>query len=188
VVFTFDDMERFASETYGSLGEAVATTWKWINDIGFAGKLKPIPIVLTPTLPFGGGYGEMSRFASASEDADGWKQGRSITLVVAAKRRAGNNDLLHSMVHQFIFEILGEDPRHDSAAWRAEIMRLHRDITDREIWAGPPITARQGRYRVVRVNKPGPDGATSLTQRQIAAWPAGFAAIDLGPLGGIDPT
>lgn len=180
-------MMLHASEAFGSLGTAVVETWRWINEIGFENRLRPIPIVLTPTLPFGGGYGEMSRFASASEDADGWKQGRSITLVVATKRRAGNGHLLHSMVHQHIAEVLKEDPRHDSAAWRAEIMRLHRDITDQEIWAGPPITARQGRYRVVRVNRPGPDGAASLTQKQIARWPAGMAGIELGPLGGISP-
>jgi hypothetical protein len=177
-------MMLHASEAFGSLGVAVVETWQQINATGFENRLQPIPIVLVQTLPFGQG---LSRCDYASEDTDGWRSGRCITLVVAAGRRADNSHLLHSMIHQHIYETLGEDPRHSSAAWRAEIMRLHSDITGETIWAGPSITARQGRYRVVRLNLPGPEGQPSLSQKQIAEWPAGFQGIDLGPLGGVSP-
>ena len=183
MAFTADDMMLHASEAYGSLGAAVVESWRWLNETGFEGRLPPIPITLVQTLPFGQG---LSRCDYASEDSDGWRSGRCITLVAGTKRCAANGDLLHSMTHQYISEILGEDPRHSSTAWRSEVMRLHRDITDQEIWCGPSITARQGKYRVVRINKPGEDGTASLTQKQIAEWPAG-TGIDLGPLGGISP-
>jgi hypothetical protein len=91
-------------------------------------------------------------------------------------------ELLHEMVHQLLFE-RGEDPAHMGAPWRREIMRLQKQITGREIWAGQSKTVRLD-GKVVRMNMPCPvTGASSLTQGEIAMWPHQRYGIQLGHLG-----
>jgi hypothetical protein len=108
-----------------------------------------------------------------ADGADG--DGRTITLNVPAhhrkpagrQRRAGPE-----MIHQFLFE-RGEDPKHASAGWRREIMRLNKLIAGSEIWCGRSKTTRvdigAGVKQVVRMNVAEPGtGRPSLTPGEIA--------------------
>lgn len=175
MTFTEADMKKFATEAWGDLGASVVAAWRVLNDRYFEGKLRPIPIVVTNTQPFG------RRLAFCSHGTTG----RTITLNYprqALALVADNGTLLHEMVHQHLSEI-GEDPKHVSAAWRREIMRLHQQITGTRIWAGRSMLMRDpASKRVIRVNEPGEGGSASLTQGAIATWPHD-QNIDLGKLG-----
>lgn len=175
-MFTTDDMLRLADEAFGTVATAAVATWQDFNTRYFEGRLQPIPIVLTAALPLG----RETAHCDYAFEQNGWRQGRAITLLIGRNRQAGKGDLLHSMIHQHAFEVLEQDPRHSGETWRTEIMRLHRIITGQRIWCGPSITVRTTKYRAARINKPDAAGQPSLSQGEIAAWPAGF--IDLGPL------
>jgi hypothetical protein len=186
--FNIKDMEKFAEHGWGEFGLAVARKWLEFNRLYFAGKLQPIPIILTPTMPFG------KRIADCWSDKD--QHGRGLIRLSFPRTPgahggyrllADNNTLLHEMVHQCLFE-RGECPKHKSEGWRREIMRLNKAITGREIWAGKPTTKRMpgpdGKLtKIVRTNKAHEDGRPSLTQKQIARWPHDGCGIDLGHLG-----
>jgi hypothetical protein len=135
-----------------------------------------VPLVITHTQPFG------NRLAFCSYSPN--TAGRTITLNVPKAHRnllADNNSLLHEMVHQFLFE-RGEYPSHDGEPWRREIMRLTKQITGREIWAGRSMTVRQDKG-VIRINAPHPETKEpSLPQDSIARWPRTIG-ISLGCLG-----
>jgi hypothetical protein len=51
--FSFDDMQRFAMEAWGELGTNTVLRWSEFNDRFFGGVLRPIPLVISNTLPFG---------------------------------------------------------------------------------------------------------------------------------------
>src|SRR5215510_2256536 len=51
--FTVDDMRRFAGEAWGELGSTVVDSWCGLNAAYFDGALRPIPIVITNTQPYG---------------------------------------------------------------------------------------------------------------------------------------
>jgi hypothetical protein len=128
--FTLRDMERFAMEAWGELGTNTVKKWVEFNEKYFAGKLRPVPLVITNTLPFG------KRLAFCSYNPG--TLGRTITLNVPSDHislLADNNTLLHEMVHQCLFEA-GEDAAHASDGWRREIMRLNKLMTGKTIWAG----------------------------------------------------
>jgi hypothetical protein len=97
---------------------------------------------------------------------------------------ADNNTLLHEMIHQFLFE-RGEKAAHADEPWRREIMRLTKQITGKDIWAGASKSVRQGKH-VTKINAPHSEtGALSLPQKVIARWPHdGNLGIDFGHLGG----
>lgn len=188
--FTLDDMRNAAGEAWGPFGRAIVDKWAEFNATYFAGVLRPIPIILTHTQPFG------RRVAFCSYTTEG-KYGRTITLNLPRQPgdhgakyalQATNGTLLHEMAHQALFE-RGRDPAHSSEAWRLEIMRLHKAITGQEIWAGRSITKRDPQSkRVVRINEPRPDGTPSLTQGEIASWPHSGSGIELGKLGLVERT
>jgi hypothetical protein len=147
--FTVEDMRRFAGEAWGPLGIKVVERWCEFNITYFDGVLRPVPLVITNTQPFG------KRLAFCSYNPD--STGRTITLNVPKAHKsllADNDTLLHEMVHQFLFE-RGEDAAHDGQPWRREIMRLTKQITGREIWAGRSMTVRRDK-RVIRINVPHP--------------------------------
>jgi hypothetical protein len=183
VTFTLEHMDRFAYEAWGELGREVVYKWREFNETYFGNALKPVPLVITNTQPFG------KRLAFCSYDPNA--SGRTITLNVPKQQHAGrryqlladNNTLLHEMVHQFLFE-RGEDAAHLSSGWRREIMRLTKQITGKDIWCGASRTVRQN-GGVVRINLPNKDtGAASLPQKVIARWPHDELGIDFGCLGG----
>jgi hypothetical protein len=175
--FTIEDMRRFAGEAWGQLGIKVVERWCEFNSTYFDGALRPVPLVITNTLPFGKRIG----FCSYNSDSTG----RTITLNVPKAHKsllADNGTLLHEMVHQFLFE-RGEYPSHDGEPWRREIMRLTKQITDREIWAGRSITVRRDK-RVIRINAPHPQTKEpSLPQAAIARWPHDGVGIEPRALG-----
>jgi hypothetical protein len=170
-------MRRFAGEAWGPIGINIVERWCEYNATYFAGALRPVPLVLTQAQPFG------KRLAFCSYNPN--TTGRTITLNMPKRHKsllADNNTLVHEMVHQLLFE-RGEDAAHDGEPWRREIMRLTRQITGREIWAGRSMTVRQDK-RVVRINAPHPEtNESSLPQAVIARWPHDGLGIDLGHLG-----
>ena len=108
--------------------------------------------------------------------------GRTITVNIPKDHRtllADNNTLLHEMVHQFLFE-RGEDAAHLSSGWRREIMRLTKQITGKDIWAGQSKTVRRD-GKIVRINASHHEtGEQSLPQKIIARWPHDGLGIDFG--------
>ena len=174
--FTVADMHRFAAEAWGPIGAAIVDKWVEFNAAYFGGMLRPVPLVITNTQPFGKRLAFCSYGASTST-------GRTITLNIPKDHRrllADNNTLLHEMLHQLLFE-RGEYAGHDGEPWRREIMRLTRLITGREIWAGRSVTVRRD-GKVVRINKNNDDGTPSLPQGAIARWPHDGLGIDFGQI------
>jgi hypothetical protein len=156
----------------------VADAWQEFNRLYFGGRLKPLPIFLTPSTPYG--------------HCIGWTCGGGpVTHIALADPRKGNvlvadrGVLLHEMIHQFLHES-GEYARHDGGPWCREVMRLHRLLTGKDVWAGKYTVTKKrlpdgGRVSVRgNVARPG-DGEASLTQKVISRWPYS-AGIDLGPL------
>lgn len=172
--FTIEDMRRFAYEAWGESSIPVVDRWVEYNAKYFDGELRPVPIIITNTLPFG------KRIAQCTHG-----NGRNITLNVPRwfdRLLADNNTLLHEMVHQFLFE-RGEPAGHDSAGWRREIMRLTKMIKGVDIWAGKSTVTRVA-GRPTRMNKAHPEtGEASLSQKIIARWPHDGLGINLGRLG-----
>jgi hypothetical protein len=178
--FTIEDMRRFAGEAWGPLGVSIVNKWCEFNAAYFDNALRPVPLVITQTQPFG------KRFAFCSyTDTGPHIGGRTITLNVPSAFKylcADNGTLLHEMVHQFLFE-RGEDAAHLSSGWRREIMRLNKQITGTAIWAGPSVVRRIDR-KPTRINAPNPkSGQQSLPQAVIARWPHDKVGIALGRLG-----
>jgi hypothetical protein len=179
-------MRRFATEAWGPLGTATVERWVEFNERFFGGSLRPVPLVVTHTQPFG------RRVAFCSYNPG--THGRTITVNVPKDHQdllADNGVLLHEMIHQFLFEA-GEDASHASEGWRREVMRLSQLIAGKEIWAGRSMTKRvrgaDGKLsKVVRVNAPGPNGERSLGQDEIARWPH-TVGIRLGRLGDVTPS
>jgi hypothetical protein len=179
--FTVDDMFRFAGEAWGQLGADIVRKWCEFNQTYFDNALRPVPLVITNTQPFGHRLG----FCSYNPEASG----RTITLNIPQRKYSGrqyalladNNSLLHEMVHQFLFE-RGENAAHLSNGWRREIMRLTKQIKGKDIWAGPSKTMRRDGL-VIRMNAPHPQtGEPSLPQAEIARWPRSIG-INFGHLG-----
>lgn len=175
--FSVEDMRRFAGEAWGELGVNVVEQWCRFNASYFGSVLRPVPLVITHAQPFG------KRLAYCSYNPG--TGGRTITLNVPKdhdKLLADNNTLLHEMVHQFLFE-RGEDAAHLGSGWRREIMRLTKQITGKDVWAGRSMTARCDK-RVVRINAPHPETKEpSLPQAIIARWPHDAFDINFGYLG-----
>jgi hypothetical protein len=174
--FTVADMHRFAVEAWGPIGTAIVDKWVELNAAYFGGALRPVPLVITNTLPFG------RRLAFCSYSGPN-NPGRTITLNIPQahyRLLADNNTLLHEMVHQALFE-RGEYPGHDGEPWRREIMRLTKLITGREIWAGRSVTVRRN-GKVIRINKEKDDGTLSLPQAVIARWPHDGLGINFGQI------
>jgi hypothetical protein len=171
--FTFDDMLKFAGEAWGQLGIGAVRKWAVYNEQYFGGVLRPIPLMITQTQPFGKRIGLCSHGGGS----------RSISINVPRDHNflvGDNATLLHEMVHQCLNE-RGENAKHACDGWRREIMRLHQAITGSEIWAGRSKTMRQN-GKVVRLNEAHANGRVSLTQDEISRWPHSVA-INLGPLG-----
>jgi len=98
--FSFEDMERFAAEAWGELGTKTVHKWAEFNARYFAGALRPVPLVLSHTQPFG-------RLLAFCSYGTGIKSGRTITLNVPKHHTvlvADNGVLLHEMIHQYLFE------------------------------------------------------------------------------------
>jgi hypothetical protein len=173
--FTVEDMRRFAGEAWGPLGADIVEKWCEFNATYFDNALRPVQLVITNAQPFGRRLAFCSYRTSSTS-------GRTITLNVPGQFKhlvADNNSLLHEMVHQFLRE-RGEDAAHLSAGWRREIIRLTKQITGKDIWAGPSTTVRR-EGRVIRINAPHPEtGEPSLPQNVIAHWPRAELGINFG--------
>jgi hypothetical protein len=58
--FAFEDMRRHAAEAFGLLGGEIADTWRKFNTAYFNDTLRPIPLIVSQTLPFGRRIGQCS--------------------------------------------------------------------------------------------------------------------------------
>ena len=175
MAFTITDMRKFANEAWGQFGSNTVDIWlQYNNKRYFNNQLKPIPLVITQAQP----YGKRLAFCAHS------RFGRCITLNIPKAHDillADKGALLHEMIHQYLHE-RGENPKHDGAAWRREIMRLTTLLNGRDIWAGRSKTMRK-KQKVYRGNEAHPEtGAASLDQQAIATWPHSIG-IKLGRLG-----
>jgi hypothetical protein len=88
--FDFADMLKFATEAWGPKGARTVQVWSDFNKKYFDGALKPVPLVITNTQPFG------KRLAFCSYCSNG--SGRTITVNVPKdhnKLLADNDTLLH---------------------------------------------------------------------------------------------
>ena len=175
--FTVEDMRRFAGEAWGPIGVNIVEKWCEFNASYFDNVLRPVPLVITNAQPFGRRLAFCSYGSSSTS-------GRTITLNIPKDHKtllADNNSLLHEMVHQFLRE-RGEDGAHSSRGWRREIIRPTKQISGKDIWAGPSTTVRRD-GTVVRINAPHPEtGEPSLPQNIIARWPRTIG-INFGHLG-----
>jgi hypothetical protein len=174
--YTVKAMREALVVGWGSLGGCVADTWVEFNQVYFGGRLKPLPVFLTPATPYGRLVGW-----TCCQDA--------VTHIALARPRQGDilvadkSTLLHEMVHQSLHES-GENICHAGEPWCREIMRLHKQITGKEIWAGKYTVLKKklpdGSRVSVRGNRPHPvTGQPSIPQKAIASWPYG-AGIGLG--------
>jgi hypothetical protein len=176
--YTREEMRHALVVGWGALGGRVADAWGEYNALYFGGRLAPLPIFLTPVSPYGHWVGLTCISKSVTHIA--------LTAPRDGTRLVADRDtLLHEMVHQYLFEA-GVCPHHAGGPWRWEIMRLHKQITGQDIWAGKYTVAKRvtdHSDRVsVRTNAPHPrTGQASLGQQQIARWPHG-TDIKLGPL------
>jgi hypothetical protein len=177
-VYSLADMRHTLVTGWGKVGGRVADAWEDFNRLYFAGKLKPLPIFLTPSMPYGTKVGWTCCL-------------REVTHIALARPRNGTflvadrGVLLHEMVHQFLHE-QGDLTGHGGEPWRLEIMRLTLAIAGKDIWAGAytvrKVKGKDGRRRSVRGNLPHPvTGEPSLSQCEITHWPHSLG-IDLGTL------
>jgi hypothetical protein len=89
------------AEAWGILGGDIADTWRKFNGAYFNDALRPIPLVISQTLPFG------KRIGQCSHNPGHYRGGRAITLNLPAcggHLIADNGTLLHEMLHQYLFE------------------------------------------------------------------------------------
>jgi hypothetical protein len=176
--YTFSEMRRALVVGWGELGGRVADCWADYNGRYFGGRLRPLPLFLTPVSPYGTWLGLSC----------GGTEVRSLALTCPKQGEvlvANRGVLLHEMVHHSLFE-RGVTSKHDGEPWRLEIMRLTQALTGRDVWAGAYVVAKEkvqgGGRRSVRRNRPDPaTGRPSLTQAEIAGWPASIG-VDLGAL------
>jgi hypothetical protein len=176
--YTFEEMRRALAAGWGELGERVADCWLDYNRRYFGGQLRPLPIFLTPTSPYGHWVGLTCISAAVTNIALTCPREGEVLV-------ADRGVLLHEMTHQGLFE-RGISHKHKDQSWCDEIMRLHRLLTGQEIWAGAYTVAKKrtadGGRSSVRCNRPHPQtGAPSLAQGDIARWPHSVG-IDLGRL------
>jgi hypothetical protein len=176
--YTYIQMRQALTVGWGPLGARVAKGWLDYNRVYWEDKLKPLPIFLTPTSP----YGHWIGLTCCSE---------TVTHIAMTAPRVGKvlvadrNTLLHEMIHQYLFET-GQDPKHEGEPWRKEIMRLHELLTGETIWAGAytvkKVRQANGRRKSVKGNRAEPRaGRPSITQGEIARWPQSLG-IRLGSL------
>ena len=167
------EMKTFLTLGWGSFGARIYRTRCAYNARYFAGRLKPLPIVPTPTLPFGHCVGLTSGGGIA----------RHILLAAPKDHDVLVGDkgvLLHEMIHQHLFET-GQDVRHAGQPWCDCVMRLNKRIARKAIFASP-TTVRKIDGRSVRLNPAcAATGRASLSQQEIARWPHS-TGIELGAL------
>src|SRR5262245_8920095 len=112
-------MDRFAAAAWGELGANIVKKWAEFNERYFGGSLRPIPLIITSTLPYGRLIGSCSYNPKTGSRLIKLNLPSCHNLLVA-----DYNTLIHEMVHQYLQE-RGEDPHHASSGWCREIMRLN---------------------------------------------------------------
>lgn len=189
---TKDEMLKMAAWAWGDEGEWLARLWIAFNDAHFGGKLEPLPLWQVATFPHGGAIGMFTAGKERSlsiqlklqvlgekykknvlpeKIPDAAERGRYIRK---SDRLLKPGVLLHEMIHQHLFES-GQHTGHRGQPWCDEIMRLSKDIWNRDIWASPSRPTKEkndeGDWVSVRKAKKSPDGKESLSGEDIARWP-----------------
>ena len=159
------DLRTWMHAAWGTLGERVADAWAVFNVRHFDGSLRPVPIVLTPTAPYGNWVG-----LTCGGGCQSGSRARMIYLTMPSRGSlliADRGTLLHEMLHCDLID-RGLDTAHDGQPWRDGIVRLSSEL-------GKPIVAERTKVGKVKVDgqwrsrRITPDG--SLSQGEIAGWP-----------------
>jgi hypothetical protein len=166
---TRPQMRIFLQYGWGEVGTNVFRSWEGFNERFFEDKLRPAPIVLIATSPYGHWVGCTHGISRQRRVAF-----VSLTAPYNEKLASDRGVLLHEMVHAWLFQ-RGENPAHEAAPWCREITRLSALLGRPEIKAAPE--------KVKRVNgavkRVAPDG--SIDRMAAARWPHS-AGIELGSL------
>jgi hypothetical protein len=164
---TLDEFQKLMSWTYSEKGTALAKAWHWMNEGFFHGILKPCPILLPSSPP----YGHWIGLCTGNPEGD--------TLHIQVKRdlelKQQFNVLLHECLHAYLRE-LKESTDHNARPWCREIVRLTGEIWNVEIHAAPD-SPRKVNGRSVRIQKPSSTGMPSITRCQIAGWPYSIGLV-----------
>jgi hypothetical protein len=95
---TYAEMKALLTVGWGNLGKRVGEAWLHLNKKHFAGKLRPLPITIVSTSPYG-------RWTGLTYGAA--KRAHLIQLTVpreAGELVADRGVLLHEMIHQYLLE------------------------------------------------------------------------------------
>lgn len=179
---TFAEMKTFLSIGLGELGEAVADSWLSLNKLHFSNRLEPLPIILVSTSAYG-------RWVGCTYCDAGTRRAHLIQLAMPRQTKslvADRGVLLHEMIHQHLAE-QGKSPKHEHEPWCEEIMRLHRAITGKGIYAAPEVVIktkevdpRAQKPKSIRLPRRHPiTGLPSIDRMTIATWPHSLG-LDLG--------
>ena len=166
---TANQIRAFVEHAWPHVGASVMDSWDYFNDRYWNGKLRPVPIVLAPTLPFGKRVGQCS-----------YGRSRSASLITLASPSDGNlliadrGVLCHEMLHAWLKQC-GVDGAHAGQPWRDEIVRMSA-IEGRTIVAMPTQIRKDENRKSYRHT---PEG--SLAQAEIARWPHSIG-LDMGKL------
>jgi len=158
---SFPELRKLMKWTYSDRGELLADAWDRLNQTCFRGVLKPVPILLPSSPPYGHWVGLCT----------GNLQGE--TIHIQLKRDMPMKEhydvLLHECLHAYLREC-GESTDHNDVPWCREIMRLSTELWGVGIWASPS-QPRKVKGVSKRVQKPRADGAESVKRTAISRWP-----------------
>lgn len=158
---TLHEFRKLMEWTYSDRGVALANAWEWMNNECFYGMLKPCPILLPSSPPFGHWIGLCT----------GNKEGETVHIQIKRDLPISSHFdvLLHECLHAYLRETK-QSTDHNANPWCDEIMRLTRQIWGIEIHASPDSPRRVNGVSK-RVQKPSATGHPSITRTQIARWP-----------------
>ncbi len=166
---TRPQMRIFLEYGWGEVGTNVFRAWEEFNKRFFDDALRPVPIVMVATSPYGHWVGCTHWLRHPRRVA-------YIGMTAPNNRKLASDPgvLLHEMVHAWLVHT-GEDPSHEGRPWCREITRLSALLGRPEIKAEPQ-KVRRVNGAVKRVV---PDG--SIDRMAAARWPHSVG-IELGSL------
>lgn len=164
---TIEEFRKLMEWTYSDRGVELSRAWEWMNDQCFYGMLRPCPILLPSSPPYGHWLGLCT----------GNFEGETVHIQLKRDLEQGVhfNVLLHECLHAYLRETR-QHIDHNAKPWCHEIMRLTREIWGVEIHACPS-SPRKINGRSVRVQKPSATGQASITQSEISNWPDSIGLI-----------
>lgn len=158
---TLDEFNKLMKWAYSDRGVVLSKAWVRINEEYFDGVLKPCPILLPSSPP----YGHWIGLCSNNEFGE--------TVHIQLKRDMTLENhidvLLHECLHSYLFA-RGLSAKHNDIPWCEHIIKLTKRIWGIDIWASPSVPRRiKGISK--RIQKTSPTGQISIVRSDIARWP-----------------